>query len=114
MPKITLPDGSVREYPDPVSGLDVAASIGQRLAKDALGVVVDGELRDLSFVIQNDAKVAIVTPKNRDGTVNKDALFLMRHSAAHVMADARTGDGLRSGGHRQPPSGAARCLHEVG
>jgi threonyl-tRNA synthetase len=88
MPKITLPDGSVREYPNAVTGLDVAASIGQRLAKDALGVVVDGELRDLSFVIDHDAKVAIVTPKNRDGTVNKDALFLMRHSAAHVMAEA--------------------------
>ncbi|MFM9958657.1 MAG: aminoacyl--tRNA ligase-related protein, partial [Phycisphaerales bacterium] len=88
MPKITLPDGSVREYPAAVSGYDVAASIGQRLAKDALGVVVDGELRDLSFIIENDAKVAIVTPKNRDGTVSKDALFLMRHSAAHVMAEA--------------------------
>ncbi len=88
MPKITLPDGSVREYPGPVSGLDIAASIGQRLAKDALGVVVDGELRDLSFVIEKDAKVSIVTPKNRDGSVNKDALFLMRHSAAHVMAEA--------------------------
>jgi threonyl-tRNA synthetase len=88
MPKITLPDGSVREYPAAVSGYDVAASIGQRLAKDALGVVVDGELRDLNFVIEKDAKVAIVTPKNRDGTVSKDALFLMRHSAAHVMAEA--------------------------
>ncbi len=88
MPKITLPDGSVREYPKPVTGLEVAASIGQRLAKDALGVRVDDELRDLSFVIEKDAKVAIVTPKNRDGTVSKDALFLMRHSAAHVMAEA--------------------------
>ena len=88
MPRITLPDGSVREYPGPVSGLEIAASIGQRLAKDALGVVVDGELRDLSHVIDRDAKVAIVTPKNRDGTVSKDALFLMRHSAAHVMAEA--------------------------
>ncbi|MBN8645320.1 MAG: threonine--tRNA ligase [Planctomycetes bacterium] len=85
MPKITLPDGSIKEFPNPVTGLEVAASIGQRLAKDALGVRVDDELRDLSFLIEKDA---IVTPKNRDGTVNKDALFLMRHSAAHVMAEA--------------------------
>src|SRR5262249_47971708 len=88
MPRITLPDGKVKEFPGPVTARDVAASIGPRLAKDALGAKIDGELRDLSTPIDHDAQVAIVTEKKRDGTTDPDALFLARHSAAHVMAEA--------------------------
>ncbi len=88
MPRITLPDGSIREYPEPVSGAQIAASIGPGLAKAALGVKIDGELNDLNRVIDRDAKVSIVTEKSRDGQPDPDALYLVRHSAAHVMAEA--------------------------
>ncbi len=88
MPRITLPDGSVREYPEPVSGAQIAASIGPGLAKAALGVKVDGQLHDLGHLIDRDAKVSIVTEKTRDGQPDPDALYLLRHSAAHVMAEA--------------------------
>jgi threonyl-tRNA synthetase len=85
---ITLPDGSKKVFEKPVSGLEVAKAIGPRLAQAALGIKVDGELRDLATVIDRDASVAIVTEKKRDGSVDPDALFLIRHSAAHVMAEA--------------------------
>jgi len=88
MPRITLPDGSIREYPEPVSGAQIAASIGPGLAKAALGVKIDGELNDLNRVIDRDAKVSIVTDKSRDGQLDPDSLYLVRHSAAHVMAEA--------------------------
>lgn len=94
MPTITLPDGSTKSFPAPVSAAEVAASIGAGLAKAALGCKVDlhdgqgAQLRDLSTTLDRDCSLAIVTAKNRDGTVNPDALFLMRHSAAHVMAEA--------------------------
>jgi threonyl-tRNA synthetase len=80
--RITLPDGSVKEYDGPVTGADIAADIGPGLAKAALAVRVDGVLRDLATTIETDAAVAIVTA--RDG----DALELIRHDAAHVMAEA--------------------------
>ncbi len=88
MPRITLPDGSVKEFAQPVTALDVAKAIGPRLAKDAVGARIDGELRDLSTVIDRDCRLSIVTPKKRDGSPDPDALFLLRHSAAHVMAEA--------------------------
>jgi threonyl-tRNA synthetase len=88
MPTITLPDGKQLPFDGPVTGLQVAEKIGPRLAKDALGLTIDGELRDLSTSIDRDAKIGIVTYKQRDGQISKDALFLMRHSAAHVMAEA--------------------------
>jgi threonyl-tRNA synthetase len=88
MPRIKLPDGSVREYDGPVSAAQVAADIGPRLARDALGARIDGELSDLGTPIERDAEVAIVTPKRRDGEPDDDARFLIRHSAAHVMAEA--------------------------
>ena len=88
MPTITLPDGKTLPFDAPPTGLEVAAKIGPRLAKDALAVKVDGELRDLSSVIDRDAKVDIVTYKKRDGSINDDALMLLRHSAAHIMAEA--------------------------
>jgi threonyl-tRNA synthetase len=88
MPRITLPDGKTKDFPAPVTALQVAQAIGPRLAKDALGCRIDGELRDLSTVIDRDCTISIVTPKRRDGTPDPDALFLIRHSAAHVMAEA--------------------------
>jgi threonyl-tRNA synthetase len=88
MPTVTLPDGKQLPFDGPVTGLQVAEKIGPRLAKDALGVTIDGELRDLSTTIDRDAKIGIVTYKQRDGQISKDALHLMRHSAAHVMAEA--------------------------
>ena len=88
MPRISLPDGSVREYDGPVSAADVAADIGPGLAKAAIGARVDDELRDLSTVIDSDATLAIVTVGNAKQEPSADALYLIRHSAAHVMAEA--------------------------
>lgn len=82
MPKITLPDGSERHYDDAVSGHEIAASIGEGLAKAAVAVRVDGEAWDLTRKINNDAKVEIVTRDSDDG------LELLRHDAAHVLAEA--------------------------
>lgn len=82
MVAITLPDGSVRQYDGPVTGLKVAADIGPGLAKAALAVRVNGDLRDLKREIESDAGIAIVTGKD------PAALELLRHDAAHVMAEA--------------------------
>ncbi len=84
MVAITLPDGSVKNYDAAPSGADIAADIGPGLAKAALAVRVDGELRDLSRAIDHDAAVAIVTLKDDDETVYD----LLRHDAAHVLAEA--------------------------
>jgi threonyl-tRNA synthetase len=82
MPTITLPDGSERRYDDPVSVHQVAADIGPGLAKAALAGRVAGQLVDTSHQITDDAEVAIVTSRD------EDALELLRHDAAHVMAQA--------------------------
>jgi len=82
MPQITLPDGSARQFANPVSVFDVAADIGAGLAKAALAGVVDGELVDTSHMIENDAALAIVTNKS------DEALPLIRHSTAHLLAQA--------------------------
>ena len=82
MVAITLPDGSVRKFDGPVTGQEVAESIGPGLAKAALAVKVNGELRDLARPIETDAKVEIVTRNH------EDALELLRHDAAHVLAEA--------------------------
>jgi threonyl-tRNA synthetase len=83
MPVVTLPDGSKRQFNAPVSVRDVAASIGAGLAKAALAGRVDGILVDTSFVMERDAELAIVTSKDEE-----TALELLRHDAAHVMAQA--------------------------
>ncbi len=88
MPTITLPDGSKKVFDKPVSGLEVAQSIGPKLAQAALGCKVDGELRDLSATIDRDCAFAVVTERDRQKNLDKDGLFLIRHSAAHVMAEA--------------------------
>ncbi|MFN2316209.1 MAG: threonine--tRNA ligase [Gemmatimonadales bacterium] len=80
--RLTLPDGSVREMPRGSTGHDLAAAIGPGLAKAALAIKVDGDLRDLGRPIEADAGVTIVTDKD------PDALPLLRHSAAHILATA--------------------------
>ncbi len=80
--RVTLPDGSERELPTGATGRDLAASIGPGLAKAALAARVDGTIRDLDSELPNGAAVAIVTDKD------PDALGLLRHSAAHVLATA--------------------------
>ncbi len=82
MPVVTLPDGSRREYDGPVSVATIAADIGRGLARAAVGGRVDGELVDTSYVVDEDATVEIVTPKDDDG------LHMIRHSTAHLMAQA--------------------------
>jgi threonyl-tRNA synthetase len=81
---VKLPDGSQREYPRGVTAAEIAASIGKRLAKDALAAKVDGEWVDLDRPIEHDAAVTIVTPASPDGRE------VLRHSTAHVMAQAVT------------------------
>ncbi|MBX3359411.1 MAG: threonine--tRNA ligase [Phycisphaeraceae bacterium] len=88
MPNIKLPDGSVKSFEQPVTARQVAESIGPRLAMAALGCKIDGRLSDLSTLITSDCSLQIVTPQNRDKTADPDALMLIRHSAAHVMAEA--------------------------
>ncbi len=88
MPVITLPDGSTRSYDQPVPAKQVAADIGPGLAKQSLGVRIDGVLRDLATVIEKDSKVDFVLERPKGGAPGPDALFLLRHSAAHVMAEA--------------------------
>jgi threonyl-tRNA synthetase len=88
MPTITLPDGKTKSFDKPVSGLEVAQSIGSGLAKAALAIKVDGATKDLSALIDHDAQVAIITAPKPGQAPSKDALELMRHSAAHVMAEA--------------------------
>jgi threonyl-tRNA synthetase len=82
MPNITLPDGSVRQFDAATSGAEIAASIGKSLARDAVAVRVDGELYDLSRDIDADVRLEVVTRDSEDG------LELLRHDAAHVLAEA--------------------------
>ena len=84
MPNITLPDDSVRSFDRSVDGFELAASIGPGLAKSAMMMIVDGNERDLSFRIEQDCDVVIVTRKDAV------ALDLIRHDCAHVMAEAVT------------------------
>jgi threonyl-tRNA synthetase len=82
MPAITLPDGSVRHFAGPVTGTTVAADIGPGLARAALAMRVDGKLLDLSRVIDSDVSLAFVTRRD------PEALELIRHDTAHVLAEA--------------------------
>ena len=84
MPNITLPDDSVRSFDRSVDGFELASSIGPGLAKSAMMMIVDGNERDLSFRIEQDCDVVIVTRKDAV------ALDLIRHDCAHVMAEAVT------------------------
>jgi len=82
MPAITLPDGSVRSFDAPVSGAEIAADIGPGLAKAAIAIRINGALSDLSLPIAEDSQVALVTKKDQE------ALELIRHDCAHIMAEA--------------------------
>ncbi len=82
MPQITLPDGSQRSFDQAVTVMDIAADIGPGLAKATLAGKVNGDLVDASYVIEEDAAVAIVTGRD------EEALELLRHDAAHIMAQA--------------------------
>jgi threonyl-tRNA synthetase len=88
MATITLPDASVREVPDGTTVYQFAESIGKGLAKAALVGRVDGKLVDLSFKLSGNVTVAIVTEPRSAGPVDPDALFVLRHSTAHVLAEA--------------------------
>src|ERR1700690_885799 len=79
---VKLPDGNTLELADEASGADVAAAIGAGLARAALAIEVDGELRDLARPAEDPATVSIVTAKS------DQALDLTRHDAAHVLAAA--------------------------
>jgi threonyl-tRNA synthetase len=82
MPRITLPDGSVRQFEQPVSGRQLAESIGAGLARAAIALRVDGRDLDLAAVLTEDARVEIITRDSETG------IELLRHDAAHVMAEA--------------------------
>jgi threonyl-tRNA synthetase len=80
---VSLPDGTALELADAASGHDAAAAIGPGLAKAALAVKVDGEIRDLARTLPDGAAIEIVTPKS-----GADYLYVLRHTAAHVLAEA--------------------------
>ena len=82
MPRITLSDGNSLEFPNKTTGLEVAEKISKSLAKQAMVVAVDGQLRDLDFVIDKDCSVKIFTSKNEEG------LETLRHDTAHILAMA--------------------------
>ncbi len=82
--KITLPDGSAKEYEKGITGLEIAESIGKRLAQDALAIEVNGKLMDLSAKINGDSKIKIITFKDKQG------IEVFRHSTAHILAQAVT------------------------
>ena len=79
---VTLPDGKDREFSGPLTGAELAGAIGPGLAKAAIAIRVDGRPRDLATVIDHDAVVAIITRETPEG------LEILRHDAAHVMAEA--------------------------
>src|SRR3954463_12565778 len=81
--KIALPDGSVKEMPEGSTPADIAAAIGPGLAKAALAARIDGELRDINRPIEGDASLALITSRDE-----ADALELVRHDFAHILAEA--------------------------
>ena len=82
MPLITLPDGNTIEFPNKVTGLEVAEKISKSLSKQATIIRVNEELKDLSFVIDEDCSVKIFTSKDKEG------LETIRHDTAHITAMA--------------------------
>ena len=82
MPEISLPDGSRRHFKQPVSVIEIAKDIGPGLARAALAGKVNGRLVDTTYVVHDDADVAVITEKDEAG------LEIIRHSAAHLLAQA--------------------------
>ncbi|MDA0967198.1 MAG: threonine--tRNA ligase [Rickettsiales bacterium] len=79
---VTLPDGAKKSFSSGVTGMDVAMSIGEGLAKAAIAISINGELRDLTREIETDAQISIITGRDEDG------LEIIRHDTAHIMAEA--------------------------
>ena len=82
MPTITLPDGNNLNFSKKVTGQEIAEKISKSLAKQALIISIDGELKDLDFLIEKDCSVKIFTSKNEEG------LETIRHDTAHILAMA--------------------------
>lgn len=82
MINITLPDGNIKSFEKPVTGFDIARCISDGLARSCVAMELDDKLVDLSFIIDHDAQIKLITPKD------EEALDILRHSAAHVMAQA--------------------------
>ena len=80
--QVTLPDGSIKSFDNAVNGFDIAKSIGSRLAKDAICLEIDNNFYDMNTIFESDISVRIVT--NSD----PDALHILRHSSAHILAQA--------------------------
>ena len=80
MINITLPDRSKKKFNTPFTGLDIAKSISQSLAKEAVAIKVDNNIQDLKQKIINDCAIEIITKKS------PEALEIIRHDAAHIMA----------------------------
>ncbi len=86
--KLTFPDNSLHEFDAGTTGLLVAESIGKRLAADAVAVKFNGQVQDISRPIHTDGTFSVITPKSRDGKLDADALYCMRHTAEHIMTEA--------------------------
>tara|TARA_Y100000817_G_scaffold118059_1_gene92527 strand:+ start:88 stop:426 length:339 start_codon:yes stop_codon:yes gene_type:complete len=82
MINITLPDGTKKQYDQPLDGLKIAESINKNLAKEAVAIKINGTLRDLQILIQKDCNIEIILKKSLEG------LEIIRHDAAHVLAEA--------------------------
>lgn len=82
MPKITLPNGDIKEFDKPLSIYDLALSIGPGLARNCVAGKINGELFDACEIIENDAEVSIITPKDKEG------MEIIRHSCAHLLGHA--------------------------
>ena len=83
--KVILPNGAEFELPDGASGLDAARAIGPKLAEQALLIRLDGRVQDLRLPLEDGAEIQIVTTRDRD---DPDALSVLRHSTAHLLAEA--------------------------
>ncbi len=83
--KVVLPDSSELELPDGASGLDAARAIGPKLAKDAVLVRANGQMQDLRLPLQDGQKIELLTTRQTD---DPDALYVLRHSTAHLLAEA--------------------------
>ena len=82
MPDIKLPDGKKISFSKSINGFEIAKKISSSLTKEACIMIVNGELKDLSFLIDTDVKVKIITTKDKEG------LEIIRHDAAHILAMA--------------------------
>src|SRR6476660_9945712 len=83
--KVVLPDNSELELPDGATGLDAARAIGPKLAKEAVLVRSNGDLRDLRLPLADGERIQILTTRDKD---DPDALYVLRHSTAHLLAEA--------------------------